>query len=271
LTRQVEPELIRADQRYEFGDLLRKWRQDRKISQLALASRAEVSARHLSFIETGRSAASREMVLRLAEHLEVPLRERNRMLLAAGFAPVYQESSLQAPRLSMIRMAVSQVLTGHDPYPAVVVDRAWNLVEANAGVAIFTNGAPAELLAEPFNVLRFSLHPAGMAPRIRNLAQWRSHILDRLERQYRLTLDPDVGALYQELLGYPGQDGVEPEQVPEAGNVVVPIELAHDGRVLSMFSTVTMFGTPQDITVQELAIESFYPADEQTTKYLRSL
>lgn len=258
-------------QQYLIGDLLRKWREDRNFSQLALASRAEVSARHLSFVETGRSAPSRGMVLRLAEHLEVPLRERNRLLLAAGYAPIYSETQLDAPRLAMVRTAIRSVLTGHEPYPALVVDRRWNLVEANESVGMLTAGAPDDLLAQPFNVLRYSLHPRGLAARILNLGEWRKHILDRLERQLRVTADPLLGELYQELVGYPGDDEDEEsgENALGASDVVVPLRLCHDGHELTLFSTVTTFGTPRDITVEELSIESFYPADEETLEYLR--
>lgn len=252
------------------GDLLRKWRAERKISQLALASQAEVSPRHLSFVETGRSVPSRGMVLRLAEHLEVPLRERNQLLLAAGYAPVYTESKLDAPRLSMVRTAIRKVLSGHDPYPAVVVDRGWNLVDANSSVAILTEGAPNDLLTKPFNVLRFSLHPRGLASRILNLGEWRTHLLDRLERQTRATGDRQLGELYQELVGYPGENGSD-DYAGDSGDVIVPLQLLHNGRKLSLFSTVTTFGTPKDITVDELAIESFYPSDQETSEYFRNL
>jgi transcriptional regulator with XRE-family HTH domain len=257
--------------RYAFGDLLRTWREDRKISQLSLASRADVSARHLSFVENGRSAPSRSMVLRLAEHLDVPLRDRNQLLMAAGFAPAFRETPLSSPELSMVRAAVRQVLTGHEPYPAVLVDRDWNLVEANAPVGrLFTAGAPADLLASPFNVLRFTLHPRGLAPRIRNLAQWRSHILGRLERQLRTDADGRLISLHRELSEYPAPDAPEPDLDLAAG-VVVPMQLEHEGVVLSLFSTVTTFGTPRDITVEELAIESFYPADPETADRLRAI
>ena len=256
-----------------IGDLLRQWRAERKISQLALASRAEISPRHLSFVETGRSVPSRSMILRLAEHLEVPLRERNQLLLAAGYAPVYTESKLDAPRLSMVRTAIRKLLSGHDPYPAVVVDRGWNLVEANSSVAILTEGAPNDLLTKPFNVLRFSLHPRGLASRILNLGEWRTHLLDRLERQTRVTGDHQLGELYQELISYPGENGTcqSDEYAGYSGDVVVPLQLLHNGRKLSLFSTVTTFGTPKDITVDELAIESFYPSDQETSEYLRNL
>lgn len=262
MTQQVQHQLV--------GDLLRKWRAERKISQLTLASRAEVSPRHLSFVETGRSVPSRGMILRLAEHLEVPLRERNQLLLAAGYAPVYTESKLDAPQLAMVRTAIRKVLSGHDPYPAVVVDRGWNLVEANSSVAMLTEGAPNDLLAKPFNVLRFSLHPRGLAPRILNLGEWRTHLLTRLERQARVTGDHQLDQLYQELVGYPGENESD-EYADDFGGVVVPLQLLHDGQKLSLFSTVTTFGTPKDITVDELAIESFYPSDRETSEYLRNL
>jgi transcriptional regulator with XRE-family HTH domain len=251
------------------GDLLRKWREERKVSQLDLASRAEVSPRHLSFVETGRSAPSRGMVLRLAEHLEVPLRDRNLLLLAAGYAPVYTETRLDAPRLSMVLAAVRKILAGHEPYPALVVDGGWHMVEANASVALLTEGADPELLVEPFNVLRFSLHPRGLAPRILNLPQWRKHVLGRLASQIRVTADPQLIELHQELLGYPGGEEYGPEaDLAGATDVVVPLRLRYSqDRELLLFSTVTTFGTPTDVTVEELAIESFYPADEETAKF----
>ena len=191
------------DQQYRFGDLLRRWRQDRGVSQLALASDADVSPRHLSFVETGRSAPSRGLVLRLAEHLEIPLRGRNELLLAAGFAPEYSQSGLDAPALSMVRVAIRQLLTGHNPYPALVVDRHWNLVEANAAADVLIEDVPDELAAPPFNVLRYSMHPAGLAPRILNLEQWREHVLGRLDREVRATGDAGLAELYGELRDYP--------------------------------------------------------------------
>jgi transcriptional regulator with XRE-family HTH domain len=269
------------DQRYQFGDLLRRWRQDRGVSQLALASDADVSPRHLSFVETGRSAPSRGLVLRLAEHLEIPLRGRNELLLAAGFAPEFSQSGLDAPVLSMVRVAIRQLLTGHNPYPALVVDRDWNLVEANASTDVLMEDVPDELAAGPFNVLRYSLHPAGLAPRILNLEQWREHVLGRLDRQVRATGDAGLAELYRELRAYPAGSpagrraggGSRPGGGREPGppEVVVPLRLLHKDQELSLFSTTTLFGTPNDVTVEELAIESFYPADEKTAEYLRSV
>ena len=179
------------------GALLREWRERRRLSQLELALEAEISARHLSFVETGRSLPSRDMILRLADHLEVPLRERNHLLLAAGYAPVYAETELDSPRMLAVRQAVRQILSGHEPYPAVVIDRRWNLVEANASVALFTGDVPPELLTPPANVLRASLHPDGMAQRIVNLGEWRAHLLGRLRRQVALTADPELAQLYE--------------------------------------------------------------------------
>ena len=185
------------------GELLRQWRQRRRLSQLELANQAEISTRHLSFVETGRSAPSREMLLHLVERLEVPLRERNLLLLAAGFAPVYAQTAWDAPQLEVVRAAVRQVLTAHEPYPAVAVDRAWTLVAANASVTLLTDGVAPELLAPPANALRISLHPDGMAGRILNLGEWRARLLGRLRRQVALTGDPQLTQLHDELCGYP--------------------------------------------------------------------
>jgi len=251
------------------GELVRQWRERRRLSQLELALQAEISTRHLSFVETGRSTPSRDMVLRLAEPLDLPLRERNTLLIAAGYAPIYPETALDAPPLAIVRAAVRQVLTGHEPYPAVAVDRHWNLVDANASVALLTDGVARELLAPPINVLRASLHPDGLAPRIVNLGEWRAHLLGRLRRQVALTADPDLTQLYAELQAYPC-DQPEPEiEAPGPGDIVVPLRLRHGGRVLAFFSTVTTFGTPLDITVAELAIEAFFPADPVTASVLR--
>jgi len=244
------------------GELLRQWREHRRLSQLGLALEAEISARHLSFVETGRSLPSREMILRLADYLEVPLRERNHLLLAAGYAPVYAETELDAPRMLAVREAVRQILSGHEPYPAVVVDGRWNLVDANASVAMVTGDVPPELLAPPVNVLRASLHPDGMARRIVNLGEWRAHLLGRLRRQVTLTADPELARLYEELCTYPCD---QPEvEVPGPGDIVVPLRIRHNGEELAFFGTVATFGTPLDITVAELVIESFFPADART-------
>jgi transcriptional regulator with XRE-family HTH domain len=248
------------------GELLRQWREHRRLSQLELALQAKVSARHLSFVETSRSRPSRELVLNLAEQLEIPLRERNHLLLAAGFAPVYAETALDSPELLLVRRTIRQVLCGHEPYPAVVVDRGWNVLDRNTSTAVFTAQAAPELLIPPTNVLRVSLHPLGLAPRIVNLGEWRAHLLGRLRRQIQLTADPGLAELYEELAGYPC-DQPEPEP-PGAGAVVVPLRVRDGDRVLSFFSTVATFGTPLDVTVAELVIESFYPADPETAALL---
>lgn len=252
------------------GELLRQWREHRRLSQLELALDAEVSTRHLSFVETSRSLPSRDMLLHLAEHLDVPFRERNQLLLAAGYAPVYGETPLDAPQMSAVRTAVKQILTGHEPYPAVVVDRGWNLIDANTSVAIFLRGVAPYLLAPPANVLRMSLHPEGMAPRIVNLGEWRAHLLGRLHRQIALVADTALRDLYDELRAYPC-DQREPEiEIPGPGDIVVPLRIYHEGRELTFFSTVATFGTPLDITIAELAIESFFPANPETTSFLRN-
>jgi transcriptional regulator with XRE-family HTH domain len=250
------------------GELLRQWRARRRLSQLELANQAEISTRHLSFVETGRSAPSRDMILHLAEQLEVPLRERNHLLLAAGFAPVYAETAWDAPQLSVVRAAVRQVLTGHEPYPAVVVDRAWNLVDANASVTLLTNEVAPELLTPPANVLRVSLHPDGMAGRIVNLGEWRAHLLGRLRRQVALSGDAQLAQLYDELRGYPSDQPEPKVELPGLGEVAVPLRIRHHGRELAFLSTVATFGTPLDVTVAELAIESFFPADPDTAAVL---
>jgi transcriptional regulator with XRE-family HTH domain len=247
--------------------MLRQWREHRRLSQLELALEAEISARHLSFVETGRSVPSREMIVRLADHLEVPLRERNHLLLAAGYAPVYAETELDSPRMLAVRQAVRQILSGHEPYPAVVIDGRWNLVDANAGVAMFTDDMPPELLVPPVNVLRASLHPDGMARRIVNLGEWRAHLLGRLHRQVVLTADPELAGLYEELRAY-RCDQPEPE-IPGPGDILVPLRIRHDGEELAFFGTVATFGTPIDITVAELVIESFFPADARTAAIVR--
>jgi transcriptional regulator with XRE-family HTH domain len=261
---------VAQQRKQSIGELLRQWREHRRLSQLELALDAEISTRHLSFVETGRSMPSREMILLLAEQLDVPLRERNHLLLAAGYAPVYAETPLNSPQMSAVREAVHQVLTGHEPYPAVVVDRNWNLIDANASVALFTNGVATELLAPPANALRISLHPNGMAPRIVNLGEWRAHSLGRVRRQVALTADPELAQLYDELRAYPC-DQPEPEiELPGPGDIVVPLRIRHGDRELAFFSTVATFGTPLDVTVAELAIESFFPANPETASILRS-
>ncbi|MCW2985558.1 MAG: family transcriptional regulator [Conexibacter sp.] len=236
---------------------------------MELALEAAVSTRHLSFVETGRSKPSRDMVVKLAEHLDVPLRERNELLLAAGYAPAYPESSLEDAEMGQVREAVRRLLAAHEPYPAVAVDRRWELVDGNAGVALITAGAAAHLLEPPVNALRLSLHPEGMAPRIANLAEWRGHVLGRLRREVTATQDPQLRSLLAELEAYPGGDGAE-TVLPGHGEIVVPLRLRGEAGELAFMSTVTTFGTPLDITVSELSIEAFFPADDHTAAVLRA-
>lgn len=256
-----------------FGTHLRHWRQHRRLSQLDLANEAQVSTRHLSYVETGRAEPSREMVLRLAERLEVPLRERNALLVAAGYAPMYRQRSLDDPALASARRAVELVLKGHEPFPALAVDRHWTLVAHNALVPLLMAGAAPELLKPPINVLRLSLHPDGLASRISNLAQWRAHLLERLQQQIAATGDAALAALHDELAAYPAPNVSHdaPAAGGELANVVVPFQLVTPNGVLSFISTTTIFGTPVDITLQELAVESFFPADAQTAKALATL
>jgi transcriptional regulator with XRE-family HTH domain len=257
-----------------FGVHLRHWRQRRRLSQLDLAGEAEISTRHLSYVETGRAAPSREMVLRLAEQLAVPLRERNALLVAAGFAPMYQLRHLDDPALAVARRAVDLVLKGHEPYPALAVDRHWQLVAANRIVPLLMAGAALELLTPPVNVLRLSLHPRGLAPRIANLTQWRAHLLERLHQQIVATGDVALQALREELVTFPvpvpvdapGPNAARLED--EFAGVVVPFQIHTEAGLLSFISTTTIFGTPVDVTLQELAVESFFPADAQTSAAL---
>jgi len=249
------------------GDLIREWRQRRRLSQLDLAIAANVSSRHLSFVETGRSRPTSEMILHLAEHLEVPLRDRNALLLAGGYAPAYPERTLAAPELQAVTSALKRVLAGHEPYPAAVVNRWWELVDANAGIGLFTAGVRPELLEPPVNVLRLSLHPDGMAPRIANLPEWRAHLLARLRHQAEATGDPRLFGLYSELEAYPGGQG-DQAAPPDRADVVVPLRYQAGPRQLSFLSITAVIGTPMDVTVEELAIESFYPADDLTAAAL---
>src|SRR5215831_4929011 len=227
--------------RSPVGELLRQWRERRRISQLDLSIEADISTRHLSFVETGRSQPSRDMVLRLADSLDVPLRERNHLLLAAGYAPVYSEASLSAPQLAAVRQAIRLVLKAHEPFPAVVVDRAWNLVDANATIELLTTGVTPRLLEPPVNVLRLTLHPDGIAPRIVNLGEWRAHLLARLRREIAVSADARLIELLDELRGYPGDES--DVAVPGSGDVVVPLRIRNDLGELRFLSTVATFGT----------------------------
>jgi transcriptional regulator with XRE-family HTH domain len=252
------------------GRMLRRWRAQRRLSQMELALDAGISTRHLSFVETGRAQPSRAMIVRLAEHLEVPLRERNALLLAAGFAPAYPETAMDEERMAAVRGAVRQVLAGHDPYPALVVDRHWEMLEANAGVGVLLAGVDPAQLAPPVNALRLSLHPEGLAPRIANLGEWRAHILHRLRRQVAATADPQLVTLLEELRGYPCDDPDPAADPGRSAGIVVPLRLRHADGELALMSVVSTFGTPLDVTVAELSIEAFLPADAHTAAVLRS-
>ena len=256
-----------------FGDHLRTWRQQRHLSQLELADEADISTRHVSFMETGRTNPSRDMVLRLCERLAIPLRERNTLLVAAGYAPMYRERALDDPALAAARQAVELVLKGHEPCPAIALDRCWNVVAANrAAQALLAAHVSPELLAPPVNVFRLSLHPDGLASRIANLAQWRHHLFERLRQQIHATADPALLALQAELLEYPAPEESPPlVMAGEMLGVVMPFCFESVHGMLSLISTTTIFGTPVDVTLQELAVESFFPADAFTAQVLREM
>ncbi len=251
------------------GDHLREWRQRRRISQLALAADAEISARHLSFVETGRAQPSREMVLHLAEQLEVPLRERNVLLVSAGYAPLFPERALADPAMTAAREAIDTLLAAHEPYPALAIDRHWNLVARNDAVTRLLAGVDPWLLQPPINVLRLSLHPKGLAPGIENLAEWRAHLLERLRRQIDVSADPVLSELLNELRAYPGGQPVSHAGTTPPTNIVVTLRLKTALGTLAFLSTTTVFGTPVDITLSEIALETFFPADAQTAAALR--
>lgn len=253
-----------------FGDLLRHWRRQRRYSQLELAVEAGISARHLSFLETGRARPSRDMALRLADRLDVPLRERNHLLLAAGYAPVHPERSLDSPRMRPARDVLDAVLTGHQPNPALVVDRRWDLLLANPAADLLLEGAAPELLRPPVNVLRLALHPHGLAPRLVNLDEVRDHLLQRLAREASYTADTDLADLHRELSRYgaarTSSDGARHDPTHE---IALPIRIRDGERVLSFLSTITTFGTALDVVLAELTVEAFYPADAGTAQALR--
>jgi transcriptional regulator with XRE-family HTH domain len=256
-----------------LGDLLKAWRARRRMSQLDLASQAGVSSRHLSFVETGKSRPSREMVLHLAEHLDVPLRERNTMLIAAGFAPAYRESTIDEPELVTVRRAIDVMLANHEPMPALVVDRVWNVVAANAGLGMFLGLLSPDLPdSVTTNAVRVSLHPDALAPRIDNFEEYTTDLLDRLRRQVDASRDPELTALLEEVSAYPNVaalDGATPERLP---SVVLPLRLRLDeDTLLSFFTTMTVFGAPLDVTLSELAVECFFPADAATDDAVRRI
>ncbi|MFG2292555.1 helix-turn-helix domain-containing protein [Streptomyces sp. NPDC048603] len=254
------------------GTMLRTWRERRGISQLELAGRADSSSRHISFIETGRSRPSEEMLLKLADHLDVPMRDRNSLLLAAGYAPRYAHTPLDDPSMGTLREGLERLLSGYEPYPALVVDATYNVIAANRGILMLLDGLPEHLLAPPLNAMRITLHPEGLATRILNIKEWRGHLLAQMERQIALARSEPLRALYDEVAAYPVPDrpgDTEPaEPVPY---FALPCVIEHDGHVLSFVSSISTFNTPMDVTVAELAIETMLPADPATVKYLRSL
>ncbi|MEE1807267.1 helix-turn-helix domain-containing protein [Streptomyces sp. BE133] len=275
------------------GPLLRSWREQRRISQLELALRADSSARHISFIETGRSRPSEDMILRLAEHLDIPVRERNALLVVAGYAPRYAQTALDDPALGALREGMERLLQGYDPYPALVVDGMYNVVAANRGIAMLLEGVAGHLLAPPLNAMRLTLHPEGLAPRIRNLREWRADLLAQMDRQIALARSAELRELYEEVAGYPAPEGADrAEGAGAAGSgggagspvgenagagpasslpFALPLHIEHGGQVLSFVSSIATFNTPMDVTVAELAIETFLPADRATADHLRSL
>ncbi len=252
-----------------FGSELRRWRTHRRLSQLDLATGAEVSARHLSFLETGRSKPSREMVIHLCEHLDVPLAQRNEVLNAAGFSPAYSSFDLEDPAMGAVRQAIDAVLTTHLPFPAIVVDRHWNLVSANDAAALFLADVASELLEPTVNVVRISMHPDGLQPRIENFGEYGAHMLDRLRRQHHRTGDPVLADLLAEATAYVEEAG-GPVHPISGSQVVLPMIVRWEGRRLSVSSTIAVFGAPHDVTVEDLAIEAFHPADDATREVFRS-
>jgi transcriptional regulator with XRE-family HTH domain len=253
-----------------FGDRLRHWRQQRRFSQLDLAHRAEVSARHLSFLETGRSRPSREMVGHLAEQLDLPLRDRNELLTAAGFAPTYRERSLDDDDMTAVHAALVTVLDAHQPYPALVVDGHWDLLRANDAASFFLRGVAPDLLGPPLNVVRISTHPEGLAPLIVNFDEYATHMVARLQRQYDRSGDASLGSLLDEVRGHLVEAGTVLGDDPMStaiADVTLPLRVRVDDGVLSLFSTISVFGAPNDVTLDELAVEAFYPADEHTADW----
>lgn len=256
------------------GNLLRDWRQRRRLSQLALAVDADISQRHLSFVESGRSLPSRDMVLRLTEQLAVPLRERNSILVAAGFAPIYRDRPLGSPELAGARTVIQRILDGHDPHPALAVDRHWSLLAANKAVGMLLAGVAGHLVAGPVNVLRVSLHPEGLASRVVNFREWRSHIFKRLSHEIDVSADATLVALLDELKSYPVPfEGRTPRKSagPSHSDIAVPLILASERGPLSFLSTTTVFGTATDVTLSEVAIEAFFPADPETSTAMAAM
>ena len=257
---------------HSAGDLLRQWRQRRRMSQLALSNQAEISSRHLSFIETGRSQPSREMVMHLAEELAIPMRERNVLLVAAGYAPIFTQRSLDDPALAAARRAVDLVLEAQKPYPAFAIDRHWVIVASNDVLPELYEGVLPELLTPPINALRLSLHPQGLAPRTVNFREWRAHLLAVARKRVDLTGNLVIAELLHEVSAYPVAVGKAPLQTADSGSeFVVPFKIITSAGLLSFFSTTTVFGTPVDVTLSELALELFFPADAETAEIVHRL
>ena len=252
----------------DAGTLIRWWRERRNLTQLELSGLSEVSTRHLSYVETGRARPSSRLILQLCEHLGVPLRRRNDILLAAGFAPAYAEHRLADAPLAAVNSALTLILAAHEPLPALAVDGHWEMIAATSSIGALTAECSPTLLEPPVNVLRLSLHPDGMAPNIVNLSQWRAHLFSRLESQVLASSDPVLADLLTELRGYPG--GEDHDGVNSASQVLIPLRYRMGDTELSLLSTTTVFGTPTEITVSELAIEAFYPADAATAAALES-
>jgi transcriptional regulator with XRE-family HTH domain len=250
------------------GELLREWRERRRLSQLDLSIQADISTRHLSFVETGRSRPTPTMIIKLTEELDVPLRERNTLLLAAGYAPAYPQHGLDEPELGSVRTALRQVLAGHEPNPAVLINRWWEMLDSNSGADMLSEGCAAWLLEPPANVLRLSLHPDGLAPRIANLPEWRAHVLSQLQHRARSLGDGRLMDLHSELAGYPGGQDAGIKVAPLATRVVLPLRYRRGDQELSFFSISASVTTATDVTVEELAIEAFYPADAATAAAL---
>jgi transcriptional regulator with XRE-family HTH domain len=254
------------------GHLIRQWRQRRRLSQLDLACDAEISTKHLSFLETGRAQPSLEMLLHLADRLAIPLRDRNVLLSAAGFTLTYQERSLDDQGFRLARDSVDFLLSMHEPNPALAVDRHWTMAAANKAVGHLIAGVDPLLLTPPMNFIRLSLHPAGLAARIINLAEWRGHIIHRLRRQIDVTGDSVLADLVEEVRDYPMPPAPSGRTRPPDNEIwAVPIQLMTVHGPLAFFGTTTVFDTPVDITLSELMIESFFPADPITASVMRRL
>jgi transcriptional regulator with XRE-family HTH domain len=253
-----------------IGELLRGWRQRRRLSQLELSVRTGVSSRHLSCVETGRSQPSRQLILYLSDHLDVPVRERNALLLAAGYAPVYSQRALDDhhPDMRYIRGALDRLLASHDPYPAFVIDRRWDVVARNRSTSVLLADVAPELLVPPVNALRLALHPSGLAPRILNLAQWSAYLLRRIEHQVMAGGNSELAQLAAEARGYPGIGTASPGQPGRLDEVFVPLQVRSGGRELRFLNMVATFGTALDVTAAELVIEAFFPADPATAQAL---